>query len=87
MRDVGKWTLMVLGAAVAALPFTGGVSLAVAAPIAAVTGLEVAIILAVFAVGLTLLRAVDEGYDKIEVELGSPIRLRLILKKKHKKGK
>lgn len=65
MRHVGKWTLMVLGAAVAALPLTGGVSVAVAVPIAVLTGQEVAVILAVFVVGLTLLRAVDEGYDII----------------------
>ena len=81
VREVGKWTLMVLGAAVAALPFTGGVSLAVAAPIAALTGLNIAVILAVVFVGLALLLAVYKGYD-VTWERDRDGTMRVILRKK-----
>ena len=75
---VGGGTIAVLTAAIAAAPFTGGVSfLAAAAPIAALTGLEISVIIAVSAVGVTLVIAVFKGYEEIEYSDG-----RLILRKK-----
>lgn len=47
VRRLGAVTLAVLGAAVVLLPATGGVSFALAAPIAVLTGLEVTTIIRV----------------------------------------
>jgi len=74
---VGGGTIAVLTAAIAAAPFTGGVSFLAAAPIAALTGLEISAIIAVSAVGITLVIAVFKGYEEIEYSDG-----RLILRKK-----
>ncbi|WP_319780058.1 hypothetical protein [Maridesulfovibrio sp.] len=57
-------TLGLLGAALAAVPFTGGLSLLAAAPIAAMTGLEIALIVAVAALGLALVLTVLKDYKK-----------------------
>lgn len=74
---VGSVVLGILTVALAAIPFTGGVSLVAAAPIAALTGLEIATIIAVSAVGLALLIAVFKDYEEIAYEKG-----RLTLRKK-----
>ena len=83
LGKVGRWRLTVLAAAVAALPFTGGLSGVVAVPVAAATGLGTVVILAVIFVGLTLLLAVYRGYDvTIDFPNGIPPRPRIKLKKK-----
>lgn len=81
LRTAGKLTLVLLGTAVAALPFTGGISLAAAAPIAALTGLNAAAIVAAVFVGLALLLAVYKEYD-ITIEYDRDGRLRVRLKRK-----
>ncbi|HHD2753882.1 TPA: hypothetical protein ACOTG0_002704 [Clostridium perfringens] len=65
-----------LTAGAASVPITGGLSLAVATPIAALTGLEIAFIIAVFFVGISLVIAVYNGYDDIEFSQ-NPLKLRL----------
>ena len=66
VRTIGAGTLAVLGVAIGALPFTGGLSLAFAAPIAASTGLGLALVIAAISVGLALLIALWKGYEEIE---------------------
>lgn len=51
-----------LTAAFALAPVTGGLSMAAAAPIAATTGLSIAVIMAVFFLGITLVMLVTNGY-------------------------
>ena len=81
LRSVSKLTLATLTTAVAAAPFTGGISLAAAVPIATLTGLQVAVILAVVFVGLALLLAIYKDYE-ITIEYDSDGSLRVILKRK-----
>ena len=81
---IGAATLAVLGAAIAALPF-GGISLAIAAPIAALTGLEIALIIAVVFVGLALLIAIWKEYEEISFGYCDG-EWRLVLRKKQAAG-
>jgi NADH:ubiquinone oxidoreductase subunit K len=69
--------LGVLAALLAALPFTGGVSALGVVPIAALTGFEIAAIIAAIAVGLALIIAVFKEYDEIHFKKGE-----LILRRK-----
>lgn len=67
LRSVGAGTLATLGAAIAALPFTGGLSASVVAPIAVSTGLGTATILAVIFIGIVLLIAILKDYEVIVI--------------------
>ena len=73
----GAVTLAALGAALAAMPFTGGLSALAAAPIATLTGLEIAAIIAATSVGLSLVIAVFKDYEEVSYENG-----KLILRRK-----
>lgn len=73
----GAATLAVLGAALAAMPFTGGLSAFAAAPVAVLTGLEIAGIIAAASIGLALVIAVFKDYEEISYENG-----KLVLKKR-----
>ena len=84
VRTIGAGTLAVLGAAIAALPF-GGISLAVAVPIAALTGLEIALIIAAVFVGLALLIALWKEYEEISFGYFDG-EWRLVLRKKQSAG-
>lgn len=66
----GAATLGVLGVALAAIPFTGGLSAFAAAPVAALTGLEIAAIIAAVSVGLALVIAVFKDYEEVSYENG-----------------
>jgi hypothetical protein len=70
-------TIAILTAAIAATPFTGGLSAIGLIPVAAMTGFEVAAIIVAVSIGITLIIAVFKDYDEIEYENG-----RMILKKK-----
>lgn len=72
-------TLAVLVAAGAAVPFTGGVSFLVAAPAAALTGLEIAAIVAALTLGVALILAVYKDYEEIEYQDGH-----LVLRRKQR---
>lgn len=73
---LGKVTLGAVGTAIAALPFTGGVSAAALAPIAAMSGLEIAAVIAICFVGIALLIAVWNNYSEVEFSSGD-LKLRL----------
>ena len=75
----GAAAIALITAALVAAPATGGLSVLGAAPIAALTGMEIAAIIAASAVGIGLLVAIFAGYEEIEYEKG-----RLKLKKKQK---
>lgn len=66
-----------IGTSIATAPITGGLSMAALAPLAAVTGLEIAAIIAATSIGLALLVAVFKGYDEISYKEGC-----LVLRKK-----
>ncbi len=69
--------LTLLTGALVAAPFTEGLSFLAAAPIAALTGIEIIAIIAASAVGLTLVLAVFKDYEEIEYNNGH-----LILRKR-----
>lgn len=78
---VGAGTLGLITVAIAAAtltaPVTGGLSYFAAAPVAALSGLEIAAIITASAIGLTLLIAVFKDYEEISYSDG-----RLVLKKR-----
>jgi uncharacterized membrane protein len=80
---VGAGTLALLtvaiGAATVAAPVTGGVSYFMAAPIAAMSGLDVAAIILASAVGLALLIALFKDYEEISYSDG-----RMVLRKRQR---
>lgn len=80
IKTVGKFTLLALASAIAAIPFTGGMSAVGFAPVAALTGLEIALIMAVAFLGIGLLTAIWNGYDEIEYS-HNPLCLKLKKKK------
>lgn len=73
----GSITVAALAAALAATPMTGGLSFLAAAPVAALTGLEIAAIIAAASIGLALIIALFKDYEEISYENG-----KLVLKKK-----
>lgn len=75
----GATTLCVLAAALAAIPFTGGLSVFAAAPVAALTGIEIVAIIGAASVGLALVIAVFKDYEEVSYDNG-----KLVLKKKSK---
>jgi len=75
----GAAVITLITAALAAAPFTGGLSALGAVPIAALTGMEIAAIIAASAVGISLIVAIFAGYEEISY---SPNHL--TLKKKQK---
>ncbi|WP_321900069.1 hypothetical protein [Paraburkholderia heleia] len=71
----------VVGLAAVAAPETGGLSLGLAAaPVAAMSGMEVAAIIAAASIGIALILAVYKDYDEVEAGGG-----RIILRRKSKK--
>ncbi|MFX2484990.1 hypothetical protein ACJ8IM_04955 [Serratia sp. CY33525] len=65
-------TIAVITAAIAAAPFTGGVSTMVGvAPAAALSGMEVAAIIAAASIGIALIVGVFKDYEEIEVGPGT----------------
>jgi len=66
-----------LGVATIAAPVTGGLSYFAAAPVAALTGVEIAAIITASALGLALIIALFKDYEEIEYSQG-----KLILRKR-----
>lgn len=73
----GVATIGILTAALAATPFTGGLSAFAAVPIAALTGLEFSAIIIATSLGITLIIAIFKNYEEISFSDG-----KLTLKKK-----
>ncbi len=74
---IGAAALAIIGASIAAAPFTLGFSMVLAGPIAVSAGVEVSLVLAVLFVGMGLLLAIWKEYDEIEYS-----GRRLVLRKK-----
>ncbi|MBD1389380.1 hypothetical protein IC617_08075 [Neiella sp. HB171785] len=68
-----------LGVATVTAPATGGISYLAAAPVAALTGVEIAAIIAAASLGIGLVVAIFMGYEEIDYSEGS-----LKLRKKRK---
>ncbi len=66
-----------LGFATVTAPVTGGVSYLVAAPAAALTGTEIAVIIVAASVGIALIVAIFKEYEEIEYRPGPPPSLKL----------
>lgn len=66
-----------LGVATVTAPVTGGLSYFAAAPVAALTGLEIAAIITASALGITLIIAIFKDYEEIRYSKGE-----LILRKR-----
>lgn len=62
---IGKFALAGLTCAIATIPITGGLSTAMLIPMAALTGYEIALIMAVAVVGAVLLLAIWKDYEEI----------------------
>lgn len=78
----GVATIGVLTAALAAMPFTGGLSaVAGIAPVAALTGLEISAIIIAASLGIALIIAVFKDYEEISYSDG-----KLTLKRKSKES-
>lgn len=65
IRKASKWAIGLLATSLAAAPFTGGLSLVAAAPVAALTGLEIALIIAVAALGIGLVLLICRDFKKV----------------------
>jgi len=77
---LGPAAIAALGLATVAAPITGGISYIAAAPVAAMTGVEIAAIITAAAIGVTLVVAIFKDYEEISYENG-----KLVLKKKSEK--
>ncbi|MCB7129066.1 MAG: hypothetical protein J3T61_05975 [Candidatus Brocadiales bacterium] len=65
IRSASKWAIGLLAASLASIPFTGGLSAVAAAPIAALTGIEIVAIIAVAALGVTLVFMILRDFKKV----------------------
>lgn len=64
-------TITVIAAALAAAPFTGGISTMGAASAAALSGMEIAAIIAAASIGIALIIGIYKDYEEIEVGPGT----------------
>ena len=65
IKSLSKPTLIALGAAIAAIPFTGGISGAIGvAAITTTTGMSIVAITAVAFLGIALIVSITDGYDR-----------------------
>ena len=62
IKKASKWGLGLIATSLAAVPATGGMSAFAAAPIAALTGIEIIAIIAVAAVGISLILLLLKEY-------------------------
>jgi len=60
-----KWAIGLLAVSVGVAPFTGGMSMAVAEPIAKLTGIEIVAIIAVATIGIALILLICRDYKKV----------------------
>ncbi len=68
MKTLSKFTLPVLAAAIAEIPFTAGMSTTAIIPVATLSGLEIAAIVAIIFLGYTLVKQIIDKYDKVSVK-------------------
>ena len=77
LMTIGGVALAAIVGAVGSAPVTGGISLALVAPVAAMSGVEIAIIIMAAAIGIGLILAIYKDYD-VEVELDGEGRVRYL---------
>lgn len=84
IKKYSKVAIGALATALAATAITGPIGMAFAAPIVAVTGMEIAIIIAVAMLGFALVMALTDKYE-LEVDIGKDekgdYRIKVIKKK------
>ena len=78
---LSKITIGLVAAALAAIPMTGGLSMVALAPVAAMAGVDIAVIAAVVFIGMSLLLAILKEYD-IRVTVDKDGNVVVILEKK-----
>lgn len=66
-----------LGAAIASIPFTAGISIAAVSAAAALSGIEIALIIATVVLGIGFLRTIWSQWDEVEFEFGPPPKARM----------
>ena len=67
IKKYSKLTIAILATSLAGIPFTGGLSAVAFAPVAALTGLEIGLILAVFFIGLSLVLLIAKDYKTVKM--------------------
>lgn len=72
MKTVSKFVLPVLAASIVGLPFTGGLSAASAFTIVGLSGLELAVVMAIVFLGYSLVEQIINKYDKVYVNTDLP---------------
>lgn len=70
IKNASKWAIGLLATSLAAAPLTGGMSLAAAAPIAVLTGIEVVAIIAVATMGIALILLICREFKKVTFKGG-----------------
>jgi Mn2+/Fe2+ NRAMP family transporter len=70
ITKLGAASIGLIVTAIAAAPFTSGLSFGAAAPVAVLTGIEITAIIAASAVGIGLILAIYKEYDEISYENG-----------------
>lgn len=84
LRRLGIGGLIALGGLIGLTPFTGGLSAALGfSTAAALTGMEISLIIVAACIGISLLIAIFRDYEEVEAE-ASPKGLRLKLKRPRK---
>ena len=74
---VGLTSIVAVGAAIGLAPVTGGLSLAAAAPVAAITGIDVALIVFIASIGVAIITAAFKDYDmKFDTPVGTVTLIR-----------
>lgn len=66
IKRASKWAIGLLAASLATAPITGGLSLVAATPIAALTGIEIVAIIAVAALGISLVLVICKEFKTVK---------------------
>jgi len=66
IKKASKWAVGLLSVSLATAPLTGGMSLVAAAPIAALTGIEIVAIVAVAAIGIALILLICSQFKRVK---------------------
>ena len=68
IKTVSKYTIAILAASLAAVPFSAGLSLPAMALVSITTGLEISLIIAIVFIGLALVLLVVKDYKKVRFQ-------------------
>ncbi len=88
MKTVSKFTLPVLAAAIAGIPFTAGMSTTAIIPVATLSRLEIAAIVAIIYLGFTLVKQIISEYDKVAFKRNPKTgKIEVVIERKWRKTK